>query len=178
MGKNKKDEVEEKVKESKQEGNVEPKAAQEAQISELDALKAKNDELNESLLRSYAEFDNFKKRTLKEKEEMSIYAKVLCIKDILSVIDNFERALIVDCKDEDYKKGMAMIFTQLNDTMKKLGVEEIEAMDCKFNPDFHNAINQIEDPNFEENTICQVMQKGYKISSKVIRHAMVVVANP
>lgn len=182
LGKEKKEDTE-KIKNNEPELNqeetkkkdTEPKKSK---LSELDIIKAKNDELNENLLRSFAEFDNFKKRTIKEKEEMTIYAKMLCIKDILAVIDNFERALAADCKDEDFKKGMAMIFTQLNETMKKLGVEEIEAINQKFDPEMHNAINQIEDPNFDDNTICQVMQKGYKIANKVIRHAMVVVANP
>lgn len=181
MGKEKKEETE-KIKktepEQKKEETIKPDVEPKKKVSELDTLKAKNDELNESLLRSYAEFDNFKKRTVKEKEEMTIYAKTLCIKDILAVIDNFERALAADCKDEDFKKGMAMIFTQMNEAMKKLGVEEIEAINQEFNPDLHNAINQVEDPNFSANTICQVMQKGYKISNKVIRHSMVVVANP
>lgn len=147
------------------------------ELSEIEKLTEKNAELNETLLRSYAEFDNFKKRTLKEKEEMTIYAKALCVKDILSVIDNFERALASESKDEEYKKGMSMIFHQLIETMTKLGVEEIEALNKPFDPEFHNAINQIEDENFGENTVCQVMQKGYKISNRVIRHAMVVVAN-
>ncbi|MFZ2538647.1 MAG: nucleotide exchange factor GrpE [Oscillospiraceae bacterium] len=148
------------------------------ELSEVDMQKAKNAQLNETLLRSYAEFDNFKKRTLKEKEEMMIYSKALCLKDILSVVDNFERALAVESKDEEFKKGMEMIFTQLSETITNLGVQEIESLNQTFNPDVHNAINQIEDENFGENTICQVFQKGYKIGERVLRHAMVVVANP
>lgn len=135
-------------------------------------------ELNERLLRQMAEFDNYKKRTQKEKEEMGAYARASCVKDFLGVLDNFERALEAQCKDEDYKKGMEMIFAQFEQTLQKLDVTEIAALNEVFNPDYHNAINQIEDESFGENTVCQVLQKGYKMGERVIRHAMVIVANP
>lgn len=172
MSKNKKEVVDEKN------AIVEEEVDTTVQNSEIDELKSQNTELNDKLLRHLAEFDNYKKRTHKEKEEMMLYSKSLCIKDILSVVDNFERALEIECKDEEFKKGMEMIFTQLDETLKKLGVCEIESLNQQFNPEIHNAINQVEDENFGENTICQVFQKGYKIGDKVIRHAMVVVANP
>ena len=145
---------------------------------EINALKEENQSLNDKLLRQFAEFDNYKKRTLKEKEELSAYAKAMCLQDILSVLDNFERALDSDCKDENFKKGMEMILVQFKDILKKQGVEEIEALNQPFDPELHNAINQVEDENFGENTVCQVFQKGYKLGNRVIRHAMVVVANP
>ncbi len=148
------------------------------EITELEKLQAENSELNEKLLRQFAEFDNYKKRTTKEKEEIASYAKSICLKDILGVVDNFERALSTECKDEEFKKGMDMIFTQFIETLKAQGLEEIEALNQEFNPEFHNAINQVEDENFGENTVCNVFQKGYKLGDKVIRHAMVVVANP
>ncbi len=174
MSKSKKDQVADEVK------NDDPveSTTEVVELSEVDILKAQNAELNENLLRNFAEFDNFKKRTIKEKEDMMIYSKALCLKDILPVIDNFERALAIESKDEDYKKGMEMIFTQMSETLTKLGVQEIESLNQTFNPDFHDAINQVEDENFGENTICQVFQKGYKIGERVLRHAMVVVANP
>lgn len=146
--------------------------------SELDTVKEQNAELNDRLIRQMAEFDNYKKRTSKEKDELAAYAKGICVKELLSVIDNFERALEVPCQDEGYKKGMEMIFNQFTQTLTKLDVSEIEAFNQPFDPDFHNAINQIEDASFGENTVCQVLQKGYKLGEKVIRHSMVVVANP
>jgi len=159
----------------------EAQVAQEEQIEEItleQKLQLENKELSDKLLRQMAEFDNYKKRTAKEKQELSGYTKALCLKDFLSVIDGFERALTFESKDEDFKKGMEMIFTQLNETIVNQGVEEIQALGTEFNPEMHNAINQVEDENFGENTVCEVMQKGYKIGDRIIRHAMVVVANP
>lgn len=148
------------------------------ETTELEKLKQENEQLNEKLIRNLAEFDNYRKRTTKEKEDIAGYAKSICIKEVLSVVDNFERALNSECKDEEYKKGMEMIFNQLSDALKDQGLEEIEALNQEFNPEFHNAVNQVEDENFGENIVCNVFQKGYKIGDKVIRHAMVVVANP
>lgn len=158
-----------------------PKASFEeaaAAPSELDILKEENAELNDRLVRKIAEFDNYKKRTLKEKDELAVYAKGLCVKELLSVTDNFERGLEAPCQDESYKKGMEMIFNQFTQTLAKLDVTEIDALNKPFDPELHNAINQVEDPAFEDNTVCEVLQKGYMLGEKVIRHAMVVVANP
>lgn len=144
----------------------------------IEELMVQNAELNDKLLRQMAEFDNFKRRTAKEKDDMFAYAKINCINEFLSVIDNFERALAVETTDEGYKKGMIMIFNQYLDILKKQGVAEIEAQGVTFDPNLHNAVNQVEDENFGENTVCQVFQKGYILGDKVLRHAMVVVANP
>lgn len=146
--------------------------------SKISELEKENAELRDRYLRTAAEYDNFRKRTAKEKLEIYSDATIESVKQILSVVDNFERAMEADSKDENFKNGMMMIFNQYKDVLKKLGVEEIEAMNKPFDPDFHNAVNQIEDENFESNTVCQVFQKGYKLNDKVIRHAMVVVANP
>lgn len=146
--------------------------------SEVETLKAENEELKNKLLRQMAEFDNYKKRTAKEKDELYNYAKANCVETILGVADNFERALQTECSDETFKQGVEMIFNQFNEMLRKLGVEEIEALGKPFNPEIHNAVNQVEDENFGENTVCQVFQKGYKLGDKVIRHSMVVVANP
>lgn len=131
--------------------------------------------LNEKLLRNYAEFDNFKKRTAKEKIELASYTKANCFKEILSVVDNFERALDCESKDEDFKKGMEMILIALKSALLAQGLVEIDALNKEFDPEFHNAINQVEDEKLETNTVCSVMQKGYMIGDKVVRHAMVVV---
>lgn len=145
---------------------------------ELAALQKENEELKNKLLRQLAEFDNFKKRTSKEKDELYGYAKADCVEAVLGVLDNFERALQTDCADETFKQGVEMIFNQFSEALKKLGVEEIPAQGETFDPQVHNAVNQVEDENFGENTVCQVFQKGYKIGDRVIRHSMVVVANP
>ena len=129
-------------------------------------------------LSKFAEFDNFKKRTAREKQEIGSFAKGACIKELLGVADNFERALSTECKDEDFYKGMEMILKQMQDTFTRLGATEIEALNMPFNPEMHHAIKQVEDESFGENTVCQVLQKGYTLDGHVIRHAMVVVANP
>lgn len=145
---------------------------------EIENIKKENEELKNKFLRQVAEFDNYKKRTAKEKEELYTFAKTDCVEQVLGVIDNFERALENKCTDETFKKGVEMIFIQFKETLTKLGVQEIEALNKPFDPELHNAVNQIEDENFGENTVCQVFQKGYKIGNKVVRHSMVVVANP
>jgi len=150
----------------------------EALQKQVEALTAQNAELNDRLLRTAAEYDNFRKRTQKEKGELSSFTKAGCLKEILGVADNFERALSCECKDPDFKKGMDMIFTQLHTCLEKLGAKEIPALNEKFDPELHNAIKQVEDENFGENTVCEVLQKGYRLEDRIIRHAMVVVANP
>ncbi|MEG0570763.1 MAG: nucleotide exchange factor GrpE [Oscillospiraceae bacterium] len=155
-----------------------PPKSKETKISEVEKIILEKNDLNDKLLRQIAEFDNYKKRTAKEKDEILLYSKVLCVKQLLDVVDNFERALQVESTDAEFKKGVEMIFTQLSQSLKEIGVEEIEAMNMPFDPQFHNAVNQIEDENFAANTVCQVFQKGYKIGDKVVRHAVVIVANP
>lgn len=157
---------------------TEEPASEEKKSDETDALKEKNKELEDKLLRQMAEFDNFRKRTLKEKEEIGAVAKTKCISELLPVLDNFERALQAECGDADFKKGVEMIFTSLKDTLSKMGVEEIEAEGQVFDPELHYAVSRIEDETLGENIVANVLQKGYKIGEKVIRHAMVAVANP
>ncbi|MCI8502047.1 MAG: nucleotide exchange factor GrpE [Oscillospiraceae bacterium] len=145
---------------------------------ELERLAAENKELQDKLLRQMAEFDNFRKRTAKEKGELYDDATVKCVSRIVAVIDNFERALATPCEgNEEFKKGVQMIFDQLMQTLSDMGVEEIDALGKPFDPELHNAVSRAEDENFEENTVCQVFQKGFQLKGKVIRHAMVVVAN-
>ena len=100
-----------------------------------------------------------------------------CIAEILPVIDSFERAIEAECTDESYKSGMQMIYTNFIDVLKKIGVTEMEALGNEFDPNLHNAIKKTEDENFGENTICEVFQKGYMFNDRVIRHAVVAVAN-
>lgn len=145
---------------------------------EIAALKKQLADEQEKYKRLDAEYYNYRNRSLKEKQDAAAEATSKTVSEILSVIDNFERALAAETSDEAYKKGVEMIFNQFSDILKKLGVEEIEALNCPFDPNVHHAVNQVEDENFGENTVCNVFQKGYKLGSKVIRCAMVSVANP
>ncbi len=163
-----------KKKEVKEEVTEE---ATSAPVEEIDALKEQNKDLEDKLLRQMAEFDNFRKRTLKEKEEIGVVSKIKCISDLLPVLDNFERALAFESQDADFKKGVEMIFNSLIDTLQKMGVEEIKAEGEPFDPELHYAVSIIEDENLGKNVVANVMQKGYKLGDKVIRHAMVAVAN-
>lgn len=157
---------------------TEPTAEQAAEEDALAALQAENEELQNKVLRQMAEFDNFRKRTVKEKEELTLYVKSGCAEPLIVLMDNFERALHCECTDESYKKGIEMLYDQFKGALTKLGIEEIDCVGKPFDPNLHNAVNQIEDENFGENTVCQVFQKGYMLGDKVVRHAMVVVANP
>ncbi|MGN0613983.1 MAG: nucleotide exchange factor GrpE [Porcipelethomonas sp.] len=154
------------------------------EISEDSELLKKNEELskqlddaNDKYLRLCAEYDNYRKRTTKEKTEAYGDATAKCIADILPVLDSFERAIEAECKDESFKNGMQMIYNQFVETLKKIGVTEMEALGKEFDPTIHNAIKQVEDENFGENTICEVFQKGYMYGDRVVRHAVVAVAN-
>ncbi|NLP26913.1 MAG: nucleotide exchange factor GrpE [Clostridiales bacterium] len=148
---------------------------------ETDGLAKKIEEAlnsaNDKYLRLLAEYDNYRKRTVKEKAEIYSDATVSCILEMLPVIDNFERALETECSDDNYRVGIEMIFNQLKSILEKMNVKEIEAFNKPFDPNLHNAIKRVDDDKFEENTICEVYQKGYMLKDKVIRYAMVVVAN-
>lgn len=159
--------------------------AKEQEQSPEDALGEKVKELEKKLAdeeekykRLDAEYYNYRTRSIKEKQEAASEASAKAVEEILSVIDNFERALETETADEAYKKGVELIFRQFKDILAKLGVEEIEAEGKPFDPNIHHAVSQVEDENFGENTVCKVFQKGYKLGSKVIRCAMVSVANP
>ncbi|MDE7303709.1 MAG: nucleotide exchange factor GrpE [Oscillospiraceae bacterium] len=157
------------------EAEEDPTAALEAKVKALeDAAAADKDKY----LRLLAEYDNFRKRSVKERLDASADATAKAALEVISVIDNFERAMAAECSDEGYKKGVEMIYGQFTEVIKKLGVEEIDALGKEFDPNLHNAVSQVEDENFGENTVSQVYQKGYKLGDKVIRCAMVVVANP
>lgn len=147
----------------------------EAKVKALEEAAAAD---KDKYLRLLAEYDNFRKRSLKERLDASADATAKAALEVISVIDNFERAMAAECSDEGYKKGVEMIYGQFTEVIKRLGVEEIEALGKEFDPNLHNAVSQVEDESFGENTVSQVYQKGYKLGDKVIRCAMVVVANP
>lgn len=137
--------------------------------NEIEALK-------EKILRITAEYDNYRKRTNKEKESIYTEACEDVLKNMLPVLDNLERAAVVEGSIEDIKKGINMVIKQFKDSLDKLNVEEIST-DGKFDPNFHNAVMHIEDENYGEKEIVEVFQKGYIRGNKVLRHSMVKVAN-
>ena len=132
---------------------------------------------NEKLLRLMAEFDNYKKRSVKERENIYTDVRVDTVTRFLPVYDNLKRALEAETADEAYKKGVELTFQQLADVFRGLGVEEIEAEGETFDPSKHNAVAHVEDESAGENVIVQELQKGFKLGDKVIRFSMVKVAN-
>lgn len=139
-------------------------------------LQEELDSLKDRLLRTVAEYDNYRKRSIKEKENIYTDACEDVLKDMLPVLDNLERALVVDGNAEDLKKGIEMTVKQFNNSLEKLGVEEVDASG-EFDPNLHNAVMHAEDENLGKNQIAEVFQKGYKKGSKVLRYSMVKVVN-
>lgn len=142
-----------------------------------DAEDAAYAALNDKYLRLCAEYDNFRRRSQKEKESLYGDVKADTLLKFLPVYDNLVRALSAATEDEAYKKGVEMIMTQFNTTMEKLGVTRIDSLGEKFDPAFHNAVMHIDDEEKGENEIVEVFQEGFKLGDKVIRFAMVKVAN-
>lgn len=137
--------------------------------NEVDALK-------DRLLRLSAEYDNFRKRTAKEKESIYTEACFDVLKEILPVVDNLERALVAEGNIDDVKKGVEMTYKGVNNAFEKLGVQEIDATGA-FDPNLHQAVMHIQDEALEANVVAEVFQKGYQKGDKVLRHTMVKVAN-
>ena len=151
-----------------------------AQEKALEAEKAKYAELNDKYLRLYSEFDNYRKRTAKEKIDLLATASEGVIKDVLPVLDDFERALqnMEKNGNEADMQGVTLIFNKLKNTLKSKGLEEIEAKGTEFNTDEHEALTMIPAPDEEsKGKVLDVIQKGYKLNGKVIRFARVVVGN-
>ena len=144
---------------------------------ELDALRKALADKEDQYLRLAAEYDNFRKRSQKEKEGIYQGAKSDAVAAFLPVYDNLDRALKQETADEAYKKGVEMTMTGLKDILSKLGVEEIPALGETFDPALHNAVMHVEDENAGENTVVDVFQAGFRLGDKVIRFAMVKVAN-
>lgn len=138
-------------------------------LNELEVYK-------DRLIRTSSEYENFRKRTLKEKEAIYTDACEDVLKNILPVIDNLERAYLVEGSIEDFKKGIEMTIRQFQASLEKLQVEEIPT-DCAFDPNYHSAVMHINDDNIDKNSIVEVFQKGYKRGSKILRYSMVKVAN-
>ena len=148
--------------------------------SEKDKLKEQVEELNDKLIRQMAEFDNFRKRTEKEKDQMFETGAKSVIEKILPVIDNFERGFqAVEKEDENdsFTQGMRMVYKQLMDELDKMEVKPIEATGKEFDPNLHNAVMHVDDESLGENIVAEELQKGYTYRGSVVRHSMVKVAN-
>ena len=144
-----------------------------AELEEKDNLLK---EKEERYLRMYAEFENYKKRTEKEKQNTALYAKADVVEMLLPVIDSMENAIAIETADENLKQGISLMFEQIRIFLEKNGVEEIGKVGEEFNPELHDAISIQEAENANSGEIISVFRKGYKIKDKIIRHAMVIVA--
>ncbi len=144
---------------------------------EKDKKDQQIEELTDRLKRNMAEFDNFRKRTEKEKASMYIIGAREIVEKILPVVDNFERGLAQAPEEDAFAEGIRMIYKQLMTTLEELGVKPIEAVGKEFNPDFHNAVMHVEDEETGENIVVEEFQKGYTYKDFVVRHSMVKVAN-
>lgn len=145
--------------------------------TELDSLKAQVAQQEDKYLRLAAEYENYRRRTTKEKEAIWSDAKGDAASAFLPVYDNLERALKQETADEAYKKGVEMTMNQLKTVLEKLGITEIPALGQSFDPNLHNAVMHVEDETLGENVVAEVFQAGFQLGEKVIRFAMVKVAN-
>ena len=145
---------------------------------ELEKAHAEIEDQKDKYLRLSAEFDNYRKRTAKEKESLYADAKIDTIKALLGVYDNLERGLAQYGDEESpHRKGLEMVFNQFKESLKKLGVETMDAAGKPFDPEKHNAVMHIEDESYGENTVVEVLQQGFTLGDKVLRFAIVKVAN-
>lgn len=145
--------------------------------NDLNNIKVELEETTDRLKRLMAEFDNFKKRSAKERE--GLYNSLLSdiVSSFLPVVDNLEKAVNSNTEDEGYKQGVELVLKQFMDVLSSLGVKEIDGVGTTFNPEYHEAVSSVQDETLGEKEIKEVFRKGYKIGERVIRHAMVVVAN-
>lgn len=167
-----------KKKNNAEEEVIEQEVNDAAEPSKEEELQKQLDEKNDQLLRMAAEYDNFRKRSQREKEALYAECKASVINALLPVADNFDRIFAnPDGTLEDYKKGVEMTFKQFSDVFKSLGIEPFGEVGEEFDPNIHNAVMHTEDDSVGENTITTVIVKGYKLGDKIIRPAMVAVAN-
>ncbi len=171
------DEVLNEESEEAAEESVEKFEQPESEESEADKVAKELADVKDQLLRTMAEYDNFRKRSAKEKVALRADIIADVTSKFLPVMDNLDRALSAECSDEGYKKGVQMISDSFNSTLKDLGVEEIASDGEPFNPSFHQAVQRVDNSDAESGTVVQTFAKGYKIGDKVIRFAMVAVAN-
>ena len=157
---------------------IETQVEETKEPTEEEKLQAQLSEANDKFLRTLAEYDNYRKRSQKEKEQAYGDSKAAVLSEFLPVLDNFDRAANnKEASLEDYQKGIDMIFTQFNDIFKKLGVEAFGEKGEDFDPNFHQAVMHIDDENEKDNVIVDVFTKGYKMGDRILRPAIVKVAN-
>jgi molecular chaperone GrpE len=144
--------------------------------AERDGYKVERDELKDLLLRRQAEFDNFRKRSEKERSEYFQYAGMELVRELLPVLDDFERALKTECKSAEYSKGNEMIYGRTLESLKKAGLEPIETAGAQFDPYLHQAIERVETKDAEDGTVLGEFQRGYNFKGKLLRPSMVKVA--
>jgi len=145
--------------------------------AELEAVKAELEQAKDTYQRMLAEYANYKRRTEQEKEQIGAFTKAELLKALLPTVDNMERAMATDAGGDDYKAGVDMTIRGFLDALKALGLEEIEAENAPFNPELHNAVMREDAEDSDEEIVTQVFQKGYRVGDRVIRPAMVKVAN-
>jgi len=168
----------EEVKPAAEEAAEESAETQEQAVDETEKLKAEIEEKKNQYLRLQADFENFRRRTRQEKEELGNVVTQTILKDMLPLLDNFERALASDNKDsEGFHKGVEMIYNQFAEALKKNGLEYIETEGKKFDPNFHQAVMRVQNPDLEDETIAAELQKGYIVKGRVVRPSMVQVVS-
>ncbi|MDF3004721.1 MAG: Heat shock protein GrpE [Oscillospiraceae bacterium] len=172
----------EKVEKEAAEANVEEKAneakpKEAPERTELEKLQDDYAALNDKYLRLMAEYDNFRKRSQRERDAIYPEATAAAATAFLNVADNFERALAAECADAEYKKGTELTYQSLMEAFSKLKVEKFGEPGDAFDPNRHNAVMHVEDDSVENETVVEVFQKGYLLGDRIIRHAMVKVAN-
>ncbi|MFD0616290.1 nucleotide exchange factor GrpE [Paenibacillus sp. GCM10027629] len=153
-----------------------PQSEVELEIQRLTELAEEN---NNRYLRAQADFDNFRRRTVKEREELAKYASLKVVEQLVPVLDNFERAIQVSGENQDFEsfsKGVQMIFRQLSQVLDQEGLQQMNAVGQPFNPEYHQAIMQVESDEYEEGIVVEEVQKGYMLKDKVLRPAMVKVS--
>ena len=170
--------MEDKKKKKKEEKQESKKAEEIIELKkQIESQKVQIDETEDRLKRVAAEFDNYKKRSAKERDALynSLIADI--VSGFLPIIDNLEKAVEAETKDEEYKKGIELVLKQFKDVLASKGVKEIPTVGKTFDPELHEAVSSIVDENLGEKEIAQEYRKGYMIGNKVIRHSMVIVAN-
>jgi len=171
--------MDESTKEAVSENGAENASTEELSDTTETIEKQKYDELYDKYLRVLAEYDNFKKRTQKEKEELYGTAKADTIEKLLPVVDNLERAIsaLNETESSEFSEGVKLVTKQFFEILEKMGVTPIDALGAQFDPNLHNAVMHIDDEEYDANIVVEQFMKGYQMKDKVIRHSMVKVAN-
>ena len=170
--------VREETAEGSREGTEEAENGADDPVKRAEKLEADLAEKDAQMLRLRADFDNFRRRSVKEREELATVVTQGILTDMLPLLDNFERALLAEGSDLDsFRAGVSMIYKQMQEALAKNGLEVIDTKDKKFDPNFHQAVMRVQDPEKEDDTIEQELQKGYMVKGRVIRPSMVQVVS-